>query len=264
MPILKIDHFEMHYKINGEGDPILFIHGLGSSGRDWQEQIPYFANRYQTITVDVRGHGESGKPTGPYSIPLFAEDIRKLLAALETPPVHTVGISMGGMIAFQMAVSKPEMVRSLVIVNSSPEFVVRNFKERLQVWERFMIVRLLGMRGMGKVLSKRLFPKPEHEEIRRIFVDRWAENDRRAYSEAMKAIVGWSVADRIAEIRFPTLIVASDQDYTTVAHKEAYTSKIPNAKLVVIEDARHAVTAERPAEFNTILDRFIHSQAAVQ
>lgn len=260
MPILPLDDVDLYYEVIGEGQPLLLIHGLGSSSRDWQEQVGTFASRYQIILFDVRGHGKSSKPPGPYSVPLFAADTAKLLKSLGIGPVHVVGISMGGMIAFQLAVSEPEMVRSLTIVNSSPELVVRTLKERMQVWQRFLIVRLLGMRKMGQVLSKRLFPKPEQEEMRAIFVERWAENDVRAYLEAMRALVGWSVADRIKDIDCPTLVIASDEDYTPVAEKEAYVEQIKGAELVVIEDARHAVTVEQVEQFNAAVEAFLSRQ----
>ncbi len=261
MPTLHLDDIDLYYEIIGQGPPLLFIHGLGSSSRDWQEQVDFFAGRYQLILFDVRGHGKSGKPPGPYSIALFAADTARMLQALESAPVHAVGISMGGMIAFQLAVSYPELVRSLVIVNSSPEVVVRTFRERMQVWQRFFVVRLLGMRKMGQVVSERLFPKPEHEQLRALFVGRWAENDPRAYLEATRAIVGWSVADQIEQIRCPTLVIAADADYTPVAAKQAYVARMPKAKLVVIEDAHHAVPVERPQEFNAALEAFLAEQA---
>jgi pimeloyl-ACP methyl ester carboxylesterase len=261
MPILNLDDIDLYYEVVGEGAPLLFVHGLGSSSRDWEEQVDFFANRYKVIVFDVRGHGKSGKPPGPYSIPLFAKDTSKMLKALVVGPVHVVGISMGGMIAFQLAVSQPEMVRSLVIVNSGPEFIVRTSKERMQVWQRFFIVRLLGMRKIGKVLSKRLFPKAEHEELRAVFVERWAENDARAYREAMRAIIGWSVADQIENIRCSTLVLASDGDYTSVAAKKAYVERMARAELVVIEDARHALPAEKPEEFNAAIEAFLVKQA---
>jgi pimeloyl-ACP methyl ester carboxylesterase len=154
MPLLNLDDIDLYYEITGDGEPLLFIHGLGSSCRDWEQQVRFFARRYKVIVFDVRGHGKSGKPPGPYSMPLFAMDTAKMLQALGVGPAHIVGISMGGMIAFQLAVSYPELVRSLVIVNSSPEFTVRTLKQRVQVWQRFLIVRLLGMRKMGKVLSQ--------------------------------------------------------------------------------------------------------------
>lgn len=261
MPILSLDNIDLYYEVIGEGAPLLLVHGLGSSSRDWEKQIGYFADRYRVIVFDVRGHGKSGKPPGPYSIPLFATDTAKMLKALEVGPAHVVGISMGGMIAFQLAVSQPMMVRSLVIVNSSPEFMVRTFKERMQVWQRFLIVRLLGMRKMGEVLSKRLFPKAEHEDLRTMFVERWAENDARAYRDAMRAIVGWSVADKIEDIPCSTLVIASEEDYTPVAVKKAYVQRMARAELVVIEDARHALPVEKPEEFNAAVEAFLVEQA---
>lgn len=261
MPILNLDDIDLYYEVVGEGTPLLFIHGLGSSSRDWEEQVDFFVTRYKVIVFDVRGHGQSDKPPGPYSIPLFTKDTSKMLKALGIGPAYVVGISMGGMIAFQLAVSQPEMVRSLVIVNSGPEFIVRTFKERMQVWQRFFIMRLLGMRKIGKVLSKRLFPKAEHEELRAVFVERWAKNDARAYRDAMRAIIGWSIADQIENIRCSTLVLASDGDYTPVAAKKAYVERMAMAELVVIEDARHALPAEKPREFNAAIEAFLVEQA---
>jgi pimeloyl-ACP methyl ester carboxylesterase len=171
-----------------------------------------------------------------------------------------VGISMGGMIAFQLALDHPEMVKSLVIVNSGPEMVARTFKERLAVQQRLWITRLLGMRKMGEVLSQRLFPKPEQEPLRAMLVERWAENDARAWRDSMRAIVGWSVADRLSEIPIPTLVVAADADYTPVAAKQAYVAKMPHAELAVVQDARHALPVERPDEFNAVVAAFLSKQ----
>ena len=109
------------------------------------------------------------------------------------------------------------MVKSLVIVNSGPEFVSCTFKDRLGIWQRLLIVRLLGMGKMGEVLGKRLFPKPEREHLRRVLIERCAEIDKRAYLASFRAIVGWSVAERLGEIGCPVLVVAADQDYTPVS-----------------------------------------------
>jgi 3-oxoadipate enol-lactonase len=260
MPTLQLHDIRLYYEIAGQGDPVVFIHGLGSSARDWEYQVPFFAPRYRVVVFDVRGHGRSDKPPGPYSVPLFAQDAAALIRALEAAPAHVVGISMGGMIALQLAVDEPALVRSLVVVNSGPELVVRTFRERLMILQRFLIVRLLGMRKMGEVLSQRLFPRPDQAPLRQMFVERWAENDPRAYREAMRALVGWSVADRLGDIRCPTLVIASDQDYTPVSAKEAYVARMPNARLVVIPDAHHAVTVERPEEFNQVLLDFLMQQ----
>ncbi|MEW5939787.1 MAG: alpha/beta hydrolase [Chloroflexota bacterium] len=247
----------LYYEIHGEGQPLLFIHGLGSSARDWELQVGEFAKSYRVVTFDLRGHGQSDKPAGPYSMAMFAADTAGLLKGLGVDRAHVVGISLGGGVAFQLALDAPQMVRTLTVVNSTPELIVRTFKERMMVWQRIAIVKLLGMRKMGEVLSKRLFVKPEQEEIRRTFVEHWAENDQRAYLEAMRALVGWSVAARIGSIACPTLVVAADQDYSPLSIKEEYAKKIPGARLAVIPDSRHATPVERPEQFNLTLQKFL-------
>ena len=257
MPKTRVNEINLHYEVSGEGQPLLLIHGLGSSARDWELQVPEFSKLYQVITLDLRGHGQSDKPAEPYSMALFASDTAGLMKALGIQSAHVVGLSLGGGVAFQLAIDSPALVRTMVIVNSAPELVVHNFKDRLGVWQRFAIVRLLGMRKMGEVLSKRLFPKDEHASIRATFVERWAENDPRAYQNAMRAMIGWSVMDQLSAIRCATLIISADQDYTPVALKEAYLKRIPNARLVVIPDAHHATPVEQPDKFNTVLMEFL-------
>jgi pimeloyl-ACP methyl ester carboxylesterase len=251
---------ELYYEVVGpeDGEGVLFVHGLGSSGRDWEGQVPFFAERFRVVTADLRGHGRSEKPPGPYSMEMFAGDVAGLIEALGLGAVHVVGLSLGGMVAFQLAVDRPELVRSLVIINSGPEVVVRTWKDRWNVFMRRSIVRVLGMRKMGEVLAGRLFPKEGQAELRAVFVERWAENDPKAYMAAMNAIVGWSVVERLGEIRARTLVVAADEDYTPVAAKEAYVGLMGDAELVVIEDARHAVVVEKVGEVNEVVLGFLN------
>lgn len=260
MTALQVNGIDINYEIAGAGAPIIFIHGLGSGLRDWERQIPIFSEHFQTIAVDMRGHGKSQKPGGPYSMALFAGDLAGLIDSLGVAPVHVVGISLGGMVAFQLALDHPNLVRSLVIVNAGPEVVARTLTERWNVFVRFAIVYLLGMRKMGEFLSRRIFPKEEHAEIRKIFVERWAENDLRAYADSLRAIVGWSVADRIDGIRKPTLVVAAEHDYTPVSAKQAYVRKMPNAKLIVISDSHHATPVDQPEIFNQSVLEFLSNR----
>jgi len=257
MPNIQVNNINLYYEVDGEGQSLLFIHGLGSSTQDWDLQIKEFSKSYQVITFDLRGHGQSDKPSGPYSLPMFATDTAGLLKLLDVKSAHVVGLSLGGGIAFQLAIDYPALVKTMVIVNSAPELVVRSFKDRMGVWQRFAIVRLLGMRKMGEVLSKRLFPKDEHESLRTTFVESWAKNDPRAYQDAMRAMVGWSVTDKLGSINCPVLVITADQDYTPVAIKEEYTKLIPNAELVIIPDAHHATPVEQPEKFNTVLMDFL-------
>ena len=97
-------------------------------------------------------------------------------------------------------------------------------------------------------------------ELREIFIERWAENDKPAYLEAMKAVIGWSVVDRLEEIRCPTYVIGADGDYFPTEEKEIYVQLIPGAELRVIEEARHALPAEKPGEFNAVVQEFLSGQ----
>mgnify|MGYP000468688987 CR=1 FL=1 len=262
MPSTKVNDIQVYYELHGaEGKPvILFLHGLGSSVRDWEFQLPYFTNDYRVLLVDMRGHGRSDKPKGPYTMPLFARDVVALLDQLKIDSVHLVGLSMGGMIAFQLAADYPQRIRSMTIVNSGPAVIVRTFKERVGIWMRFFIVRTMGMRKMGETLAPRLFVEANQEALRQTFINRWAENDPRAYLDTLRAIVGWSVDDKINKMAIPTLVVASDKDYTPLSLKEAYIARMPKASLKIIENAHHAVATEKPDTFNEVVRQFIQAQ----
>lgn len=257
MPQKLIRDININYEIIGDGQPLLFIHGIGSSLRDWENQVPVFSKKFKVITLDLRGHGQTDKPKGPYSISMFAEDIAELIKSLKVDPVHVVGISLGGAIAFHLAIDHPDITKSLVVVNMSASFPIKTLKEKQMFFLRVLIVKMMGMRKMGEVLAKRLFIKPEQEELREKMASRWAENDKKAYLSTLKTIKNWSVLERLHEIKCPTLVVSSDEDYSPLSAKEECTALIPNAKLVVIEDARHAVSVEKPEEFNTILMDFL-------
>ncbi|MFX1574349.1 MAG: alpha/beta fold hydrolase [Promethearchaeota archaeon] len=262
MPRNQIQDINMYYEIIGEGQPLLLIHGLGSSTRDWEEQVPAFSQKYQVITIDLRGHGKTDKPKGPYSIPMFAQDIAELMRSLNINQVNVIGISLGGSIAFQFAIDYPKMVKNLIIVNTGVEFKLDSFKARFNFFMRKFIVSLVGMKKMGEVLAPRLFIKPEQEDLRRMLIERWAENDKKAYLSALKSFKGWTVKDRIHTISCPTLVISSDGDYTSVSVKEEYTALIPNGKVKVIDDARHAVTMEKPKEFNEVVMEFLYKHSS--
>ena len=259
MPLTRVGDIDVYHEKRGSGEPVLLIHGLGSSTEDWEYQVERLASQYTVVSYDVRGHGQTSKPRGRYSVPQFAADAAALIDRLGLGPVHVQGISMGGMIALQLAVDKPELVRSLTIVNSGPEMILRTMRQRIAIYQRFVIVRLMGMRKMGEVLSKVLLPMPEHGTLRETFVERWARNNPGAYLRALRALIGWSVSARLGTIRCPTLILAADQDYTPVAYKQFYMASIPGARLAVVPNARHMLPVERPTEYNDAVMEFLSS-----
>jgi pimeloyl-ACP methyl ester carboxylesterase len=141
----------------------------------------------------------------------------------------------------------------------SASVLIKTFKEKQMFLMRILIVKMMGMKKMGEVLAKRIFIKPEQEDLRERMATRWAENNKKAYLSSLKTLKNWTVMDRLSEIKCPTLIIAADEDYTPLEAKREYTALIPDAKLAVIEDARHAVSVEKPEEFNTILMDFLKS-----
>ena len=257
MPMITLGDLSVFYETHGQGEPVLLIHGLGSCTEDWDLQVEALQRDFTVVTYDVRGHGKTAKPAGKYSVMQFSNDVAKLIDHLGLGPMHVMGLSMGGMIAFQLATDRPDLVRSIIIVNSGPEMILRTWKEKVGIFQRRVIVRVLGMSRMGEVLAARLLPAPEHAALRATFVERWGRNDPSAYLRALSALVGWSVMAKLPAITCPVLVVTGDQDYTPVAWKRAYTSTMPHASLVVIPNSRHLTPVETPEPFHNAIIPFL-------
>ncbi len=134
----------------------------------------------------------------------------------------------------------------------------RSPRDYVEVAKRWTLSRLLGLDTIAKALGRLLFPLPEQAELRAKVEERWPRNDKRAYLAALDAIIGWGVRERLARITCPTLVVTADRDYTPVAQKEAYVRELPDARLVVIEQSRHATPLDQPQRFNTTLLDFLN------
>lgn len=247
----------LHYEEYGHGTPLLLVHGLGSSTQDWEMQIPALSARYRVIVPDVRGHGRSDRPRERYSIAGFSADLIALIEHLNLGAVHLVGLSMGGMIAFQLAVDQPQLLKSLCIVNSAPEVKRRSRNDYWQWFKRWSLMHVLSMGTIGKALGAKLFPKPEQASLRQKIAARWAKNDKHAYLASFNAIVDWGVQERLYKVSCPTLVISADRDYTPVALKETYVKLLPDARLVVIADSRHATPLDQPERFNQTLLEFL-------
>ncbi|MBA1201491.1 alpha/beta fold hydrolase [Pseudomonas capeferrum] len=264
MAYFNHDGCSLHYRQYGQGDPLVLLHGLGSSSQDWELQVPVLSRHYRVILLDIRGHGRSDKPRDGYSIATFSEDLLALLEHLETGPVHLTGLSMGGMVGFQFAVDHPGWLRSLCIVNSAPEVKRRTREDWIWWAKRWSLARVLSVETVGKALAERLFPKPEQAQLRVKMAQRWARNDKHAYLKSFDAIVDWGVAERIARINCPTLVISADQDYTPIQLKERYVALMPQARLAIIEDSRHATPLDQPEVFNQTLLHFLAAASPSQ
>ena len=262
MPYHSVDDVPLYYNETGSGAPLLFVHGLGSSTRDWAEQVAHFKSDYRVLRLDFRGHGRSGRPPGPYHMAEFAREVAVLLRHLDATPAHVVGLSMGGMVALQLAADAPRLVRSLVVVNSTADTQIRTWEDLWFYVSRRTAVQVLGMRRVGQLIARRLFVEPHQEDLREEFVRRWAENDKKGYLWSVDAIMGWSVWDRLSTITAPTLLVAAEHDYTPVTEKNRIVAEMPHAELAVVDGARHALPVERPSAFNALLRRFLEKEEA--
>jgi pimeloyl-ACP methyl ester carboxylesterase len=253
---LTLKRAELAYEVTGAGEPVLLLHGLGGTRHDWRAQLPALAQRYRVVTCDLPGHGASDPPRR-HSIAQYAHTVALLMRALELGPMHVVGLSLGGMVGFQLALDHPELLLSLCVVNSAPEVRPRGLRQRLRIASRLMLAQLVGPRGMAALIARRLFPKPGQAALRRETERVIAANDRHAYLQATRAIVGWSVADRLDAVACPTLVVSGDRDYTTVAEKRAWMRALDHAELVVIADSGHATPLDQPVPFNRELLHFL-------
>ncbi|MEI2654309.1 MAG: alpha/beta hydrolase [Microthrixaceae bacterium] len=260
MAFFRKDGAELFFEVQGSGETILFLHGLGTSAWVWRSQTAAFSPRYQVVVMDVRGSGRShsdSTSSGPLSITWFAEDAAALLRHLGVKSAHVVGLSMGGMIAFELALRAPALVRSLTIVNSGPDGTPGDIRHCLGIAARYIVTRLFGPGAMGVLLAPILFPQSSMGPIRSEFCAQLRCNDENSYLATVRAILGWSALARLGEITAPALVITADRDYTPAGERAAYVQRMRDARLVVVRNAGHALPMEAPERFNHHLERFL-------
>jgi len=269
---LTVGSVELFWEEHGRGDPLLLIMGLAADSRAWMFQVPDFAERYRTIVFDNRGIGRSSKPPGPYSIHEMADDAAGLLAGLGIDRAHVVGVSMGGMIAQELALRHPERVRGLVLACTYPEpdgdveaqrtFAVRQFGGSVtEAGEVQIDLSALNPLDFFQHLLPRVFNQSfieaELPKLMQLF------SGALEYGFSLEAILGQVAAvmshratDRLHQIQAPTLVITGDADLLIPpGNSDILARHIPNAKLVKIPGGSHGFNFETPAVFNrAVLD----------
>jgi len=259
MPTHNVEGTNIHFQDRGSGPVLLLLHGLGSSGLDWEYQYPHFEEHYRIIAPDLRGFGQSDKPNGPYFVARQAADMVALLDHLEISEVALLGFSMGGAVAFELAASNPHRVRQLIIVNSSTSFVTDHWRKRLEVFVRKAVIRLLGVPQLAKLIARRLFPGEDQSELRTTTIERYGANQKQAYLHAIDGLVGWELSEQqLQQLTMPTLVIAAEHDYTPLSEKEAYCASLPNATLSLVRNSRHATPIDQAARFNALVTDFLN------
>jgi len=238
---------------------VLLLHGLGANSASWTLQMPPLIEAgFRPIAPDAPGFSRSPYDGKGWSIATVAQSTVDLLAELQTGPVHIVGISMGGVIAQQMAFDFPQWIRKLVLVNTFTALRPDNLGSWLYLLGRFAMVHTLGLPAQAKVVARRIFALAEQEELRKMLITTITQSDPRAYRAAMRALALFDSRKRLAEIKVPTLIITSDRDTTVPPPRQKLLVEgILGARQVVIPNAGHAVSVEQPEAFNRELLAFL-------
>jgi 3-oxoadipate enol-lactonase len=262
MPTISISHrIKLYYKDpNPTGNPaVLLLHGLGATHESWAFQVPaLIKENYRVIIPDLRGFGQSTYGGRSHTIGDMAADVISLMDAAELASAHVVGISMGGAIALQVACDYPGHVQRLVLVNTFAHLRPQSMKRFLYFAYRFVLVHTMGLSTQARLVTQRLLPNPDQEILRQALLDQILQSDPRAYRATMRALARFNLNDCLPRINSETLIVSGEQDLTVpLPAQRLLAEKIPNACQVIITGAGHAVTGEKPEEFNQALIRFL-------
>jgi 3-oxoadipate enol-lactonase len=234
------DGCRLYYERFGpdRGPPLILLEGLGGDIPGWRRNTPHFAERYQVIGYDFRGNGRSDKPHGPVVLATLAEDTIGLLDHLGVESAHAYGMSMGGMVGIEMAVSHPDRIRSLVLG------ATHGGRRRSTP---------VGL--PGKVPKGRPYLALYAEGFARDHPDHVAEDLQvgsqnpqplHASRRLWEAVEGWDAWDRLAQIAAPTLVIHGTHDRLVSAENARRLAQaIPDAELVLLEGAGHVFHSEQ-------------------
>jgi pimeloyl-ACP methyl ester carboxylesterase len=256
----------------GEGDPILFVHGLSGSWPNWLEQLPVLAESHRVIAVDLPGFGHSPMPHERITISAYARALDGLMEALGVSAATVVGHSMGGFISAELAIAFPQRVERLVLVSAvGIRTYHRRDVERVEPYLRLIAPIIAVYTGWTAAQSDWVARRPGLRNLALGFVTRHpsrlpaalaAEQLRGAgkpgFMEALRANIDYPIKDRLSEIACPTLIVWGDEDKVIpVSDASVFEELIPDSRKVIFEGTGHIAMLERPAAFNELLSEFI-------
>ncbi len=256
----QVNGIRCFYELEGEGEEVVvLIHALGTGHWMWDRQFGVLRPHFRVLRYDVRGHGQTEKPPGPYSLELFAQDLAALLDLLGIPAAHLVGLSMGGMIAQTFALNYPDRVKSLVLADTSSRYPPEN---RQQFEERARTAETQGMGPLVELALERWFSPgfaQAHPEVIGRYRQMLQANDPKAYAAATRAIARLDLTSRLGAIKVPTLVIVGEDDPgTPPAMAKEIAAAIPGARLEILP-GRHMTQEESAEAFNRLLLEFLKS-----
>jgi len=263
MPVAKLADVSIYYEVQGAGQALLLIMGLGGSSALWLRQVPALSRQYQVVTFDNRGTGQSDKPDIPYTMEMLVGDLAGLLDAIGIHTAHIFGVSMGGMIAQHFALSHPERVTSLILgctTCGGPHSVMPDVEA---ISLLFDMERMQGLpleeraREVLPFLLSQDFIDNNPSFIQQLIATMMEHpTPLHGYMRQAEAIMGHDTYERLPEIKVPTLVIAGDADkLVPIENSRILESRIPKAELVMLKNMGHGFNIEAADETNkAVLD----------
>jgi 2-succinyl-6-hydroxy-2,4-cyclohexadiene-1-carboxylate synthase len=265
MATVAVNGIDLNYRDVGEGQAVVLVHGFTGNSRNWALTVPALRDRFRCVSVDLRGHGVSSKPTQQedYTLETMAEDVVALLDHLGITECVLVGHSMGGMVSQYVTLSRLELVKALVLVDTAAE-VPRTLLYTDRINERQRMVEVAKTQGMEAVFDEQLKLNPQREmlESNPAFMQTWREQflmtsaDAYAHCAHGMATRG-SLLEELGSVESPTLVVCGEWDEPFVDPSHRMHEAIPGSELVIIEGAGHSPQIETPEKFNEVLQGFL-------
>ncbi|HZJ06504.1 MAG TPA: 3-oxoadipate enol-lactonase [Nocardioidaceae bacterium] len=246
---------EVHHRIDESPDlppdapTIVLSNSLGSTVTMWDRQIPALSGVARVVRYDIRGHGRSPVPNGPYDLDDLTDDVVALLDRLALDRVHFVGLSIGGMTGMRLAAREPDRVDRMVVLCTSVRL------EPTQGWhDRAATVRSEGAAAVAEAVAGRWYTRGFHER----HPDRVADAIRligstppEGYASCCEAIATMDLRDDLAAIIAPTLAIAGAEDPATPPdHLERIADGVKDGRLLVVPEAAHLANDEQPDVVN--------------
>ncbi len=254
-----IDLDGTHLRATGAGAPLILIHGVGIDLEIWEPLVPRLQPGRRLIRYDMRGHGKSAKPPGPYRLDDFVRELDRLASALGLDRFDLAGFSMGGLVAEAFTARFPERVRRLALLHTVHD---RSAAECVAIAGRLAQVEAGDLdKSIAAALGRWLTPgfRAAHREAIAPIERRMRSNDRAAYLASYRvfATADTEVLAVIDRIRCPTLVLTGEHDVgSTPAMARALAARIPDATLAILPGLRHLSLLEAPEVVAQLLDRF--------
>jgi 3-oxoadipate enol-lactonase len=266
MPTLGVDGVELHYEERGSGPAVVFSHGLLWSGAMFDAQVAALSSSYRCIAYDHRGQGRSATSPEPYDMERLTADAATLIEKLGATPCHFVGLSMGGFVGMRLAARRPELLRSLTLVESAADAEPRWNVPKYRAMA--LVARAFGFRPLAGAVMKIMFGRTFLADAARSALrDRLRGEllalDPPRVEAALDAVIRRRpIFDELARIATPTQVVHGDEDRAIVmARATATAGAIPGAHLVVIPRAGHTASVEEPDAVTRALREFFETNA---